>query len=74
MTTSKLFLPTNTKFGKTKKRYRATLAKHVERFFSTLRQRCSRLVRKSLSFSKKLERHINSIKFVATHYNLSFQT
>ena len=46
---------------------------HVERFFCTLRQRCSRLVRLSLSFSKKLERHVNSIKFVVTHYNLSLQ-
>ncbi len=43
---------------------------HVERFFCTLRQRCSRLVRLSLSFSKKLDRHI---KFVITHYNLSLQ-
>ena len=46
---------------------------HVERFFCTLRQRCSRLVRLSLSFSKKLDRNINSIKFVVTHYNLSLQ-
>lgn len=46
---------------------------HVERFFCTLPQRCSRLVRLSLSFSKKLDRHINSIKFVVTHYNLSLQ-
>ncbi len=46
---------------------------HVERFFCTLRQRCSRLVRLSLSFSKKLDRHIQSIKFVITHYNLSLQ-
>lgn len=46
---------------------------HVERFFCTLRQRCSRLVRLSLSFSKKLDRHINAIRFVVTHYNLSLQ-
>lgn len=46
---------------------------HVERFFCTLRQRCSRLVRLSLSFSKKLDRHVKSIKFVITHYNLSLQ-
>lgn len=46
---------------------------HVERFFCTLRQRASRLVRLSLSFSKKLGRHINSIRFVATLYNLSLQ-
>ena len=46
---------------------------HVERFFCTLRQRASRLVRLGLSFSKKLERHVNSIRFVVTHYNLSLQ-
>jgi insertion element IS1 protein InsB len=46
---------------------------HVERFFCTLRPRCARLVRLSLSFSKKLERHIDAIKFVVTHYNLSLQ-
>lgn len=45
----------------------------VERFFCTLRQRCSRLVGLSLSFSKKLDRHIKSIKFVVTNYNLSLQ-
>lgn len=46
---------------------------HIERFFCTLRQRASRLVRKSQSFSKKLERHVNAIRFFATHYNLSLQ-
>lgn len=46
---------------------------HVERFFCTLRQRASRLVRLGLSFSKKLDRHINSIRFVVMHYNLSLQ-
>jgi len=46
---------------------------HVERFFCSLRQRASRLVRLSLSFSKKLNRHINSIRFVVMHYNLSLQ-
>lgn len=46
---------------------------HVKRFFCTLRQRCSRLIRLSLSFSKKLERHINAVRFVVTHYNLSLQ-
>ena len=34
---------------------------HIERFNNTLRQRCSRLVRKTLSFSKKLENHIGAI-------------
>lgn len=34
---------------------------HIERFNNTLRQRCSRLVRKTLSFSKKLDNHIGAI-------------
>jgi IS1 family transposase len=41
----------------------------VERFNCTLRQRVSRLVRKSLSFSKKLENHIGAIKYFICHYN-----
>jgi insertion element IS1 protein InsB len=36
---------------------------HIERFNCTLRQRVSRLVRKTLSFSKKLENHIGAILF-----------
>lgn len=44
---------------------------HIERFFCTLRQRAARLVRLSLSFSKKLQRHIKAIQFFITHYNLS---
>jgi IS1 family transposase/transposase-like protein len=44
---------------------------HAERFFCTLRQRCARLVRKSLSFSKKLERHLRAIRFFVANYNLS---
>jgi insertion element IS1 protein InsB len=42
---------------------------HIERFNNTLRQRCSRLVRKTLSFSKKLENHIGAIKYFICHYN-----
>jgi len=34
---------------------------HIERLNNTLRQRISRLVRKMLSFSKKLENHIGAI-------------
>jgi insertion element IS1 protein InsB len=34
---------------------------YIERFNCTLRQRISRLVRKSLSFSKKLDNHIGAI-------------
>ncbi|MBP6219289.1 MAG: IS1 family transposase, partial [Oligoflexales bacterium] len=33
------------------------------------RQRCSRLVRKTLSFSKKVENHIGAIWYFVRHYN-----
>lgn len=42
---------------------------HIERFNNTLRQRSSSLVRKTLSFSKKLENHIGAIKCFICHYN-----
>lgn len=42
---------------------------HIERFNNTLRQRCSRLVRKTLSFSKKLVNHIGAIWYFVHHYN-----
>jgi IS1 family transposase len=42
---------------------------HVERFNCTLRQRVSRLVRKTLSFSKKLENHIRSIRLFIWDFN-----
>lgn len=42
---------------------------HIERFNNTLRQRCSRLVRKTLSFSKKLENHIGAIWYFIHDYN-----
>lgn len=45
------------------------LTNHIERFNNTLRQRCSRLVRKSLSFSKKLDNHIGAIWYFIHHYN-----
>jgi insertion element IS1 protein InsB len=44
---------------------------HMERFNNTLRQRVSRLVRETLSFSKKLVNHIGAIKYFICHYNLS---
>ena len=44
---------------------------HIERFWCTLRQRCSRLVRLALSFSKKQERHENAIKYFVAIYNLN---
>ena len=44
---------------------------HIERFNNTLRQRLSRLGRKTLSFSKKLDNHIGAIWFFILHYNQS---
>jgi hypothetical protein len=40
------------------------------RLDNTLRQCLSRLVRATLSFSKKVENHIGAIKFFICHYNL----
>ena len=42
---------------------------YMERLNNTVRQRVSRLVRKSLSFSKKLEKHIGAIWLFIHHYN-----
>ena len=42
---------------------------HIERFNCTLRQRVSRLVRKTLSFSQKLSNHIGAIWYFIHHYN-----
>ena len=50
------------------------LTAYIERFNGTLRQRASRLVRKSLSFSKSLENHIGAIKYFICHYNLQMKT
>ena len=44
---------------------------YIERFNNTLRQRVSRLVRKTLSFSKSLENHIGAIWYFVHHYNSS---
>ena len=44
---------------------------HLERFNNTLRQRVSRLVRETLSFSKKLANHVGAIKLFICHYNLT---
>jgi IS1 family transposase len=44
---------------------------YIERFNCTLRQRVSRLVRKTLSFSKKLENHIGAIWLFIHYYNAS---
>ena len=47
------------------------LTNHIERFNNTMRQRVSRLVRKTLSFSKIVENHIGAIKYLVCNYNLS---
>ena len=44
---------------------------HIERFNCTLRQRVSRLVRKTLSFSKKLENHVGASWFFIYHHKAS---
>ncbi len=43
----------------------------IESFNCTMRQRISRLVRKTLSFSKKLTNHIGAIWYFIHHYNAS---
>jgi len=43
----------------------------IERCNNTLRQRVSRLLRKTLSFSKKLANHIGAIRYFICHYNLT---
>ena len=42
---------------------------HIERFNNTLRQRVSRLVRKTLSFAKKFVNHVGAIWYFIHHYN-----
>ncbi len=42
----------------------------IERLNNTLRQRCSRLVRKTLSFSKCWQNHFLAIRFFLTNFNL----
>ena len=49
---------------------KARKTNHIERFNNTLRQRVSRLVRETLSFSKKLAHHIGAIKYFICNYNL----
>jgi insertion element IS1 protein InsB len=45
------------------------LTAHIERFFGTLRQRCARVVRKTLSFSRKMENHVGALWYFIRHYN-----
>jgi len=47
---------------------------HIERLNNTFRQRISRLVRKSLSFSKNLENHIGAIWYFIHDYNSRIAT
>jgi insertion element IS1 protein InsB len=47
---------------------------HVERLNNTLRPRVSRLVRATLSFSKKLANHIGAITYFICHDNLTKAT
>ena len=51
------------------KSYKSRFTNHIERFNNTIRQRCSRLVRLALSFSKKIENHIGAIKYFIAEYN-----
>jgi len=53
---------------------KARKTNHIERFNNTLRQRVSRLVRETLSFSKKLDNHIGAIQYFICHYNLTRAT
>lgn len=49
------------------------LTNHIERFNNTMRQRISRLVRYTLSFSKKIKNHIGAIWNFIHHYNASLK-
>jgi len=64
----KSVIPTDRHNAITKK---ARTTNHIERCNNTLRQRVSRLVRETLSFSKKLINHIGAIKYFICHYNLT---
>ena len=46
---------------------------HVERFWRTLRQRCARFVRKTLSFSKCERNHLGSLWCFIRLYNVCLQ-
>ena len=55
-------------------RERTRKTNHIERFNNTVRQRVSRLVRKTLSFSKKLANHIGALWLFLRHYNSEIQS
>ena len=46
---------------------------HAERWFGTVWARVSRLVRRSYSFSKSVERHLEAIHLFVTTYHLKIQ-
>jgi insertion element IS1 protein InsB len=50
---------------------KACKTNYIERFNTILRQCVSRLVRETLSFSKKLAHHIGAIKYFIGHHNLT---
>jgi insertion element IS1 protein InsB len=47
------------------------LTNHIERFWCTLRRRCARFVRKTLSFSKCPLNHVGALWFFIRLYNAS---
>jgi insertion element IS1 protein InsB len=47
----------------------AGLTAHVERFWCTLRQRCGRFVRRTLSFSKCPRNHLGALWYFIRLYN-----
>ena len=47
------------------------LTNHIERFWCTLRQRCGRFVRKTLSFSKCPRNHLGALWYFIRLYNRS---
>lgn len=49
------------------------LTAHVERFWLTLRQRCARFVRKTLTFSKCPRNHLGALWYFVRLYNLCHQ-
>ena len=49
------------------------LTAHIERFWLTLRQRCARFVRKTLTFSKCPKNHLGALWYFIRLYNLCHQ-
>ena len=49
----------------------AGLTNHVERFWCTLRQRCGRFVRRTLSFSECPRNHVGALWYFIRLYNRS---